>query len=242
MDDQSLTGPFSSRDILDCSNLQPWSKKIDSFTACEPDTERTEQFILQFSNWALQNYLKGSPRTDILLSLVQFNVTRALVMNAKLLGLTSETMARGARSHIASAGINHVTFSNALPSSLLPTSLQRTVPHHPWIDLLPVPELRDNILRQGENSYDEVQLCRDLRGCQSVLNGPGGVIVWGEPWDPLGWEVTEVFAGKWPWLLEGCQSLFESTNYWRATKGEPLTHQRFYGTQIEGHPRIDELK
>lgn len=79
---------------------------------------------------------------------------------------------------------------------------------------------RDNILRRDTNSYDEVQLCRDLRGFQDVKSGYGGVVVCGPPWDPWGWEVTEEFALKWPWVIWACQRLFDSTNHWRATRGE----------------------
>jgi hypothetical protein len=35
-----------------------------------------------------------------------------------------------------------------------------------------------------------------------------------------GWEVTEGFLRKWGFLLEGCDELIESTNRWRALRGE----------------------
>ncbi|CAH0053840.1 unnamed protein product, partial [Clonostachys solani] len=58
-----------------------------------------------------------------------------------------------------------------------------------------------------------------------------GLIVWGEPHCPENWEVTLGFMQKWPWALAGCQPLLDSSNRWRALRGEePLP-------QIDG-PRV----
>ena len=186
-------------------------------------------------------YLRGSPRTETLLSLVQFNMTRALVANAKTLGLTTRLMSRQARSHFASKGVE-TTFIDCLPLSLQPTIFQLTIPHHPWIDLLPVPELRDSLLRRGPNSFDAAELCRDMRGFQQVEGGRGGVAVWGQSWDPYGWEISPAFAQKWPWVVQGCQSLLESTNNWRSTRGEPPL-RAWHDTSLDhdGPSRIQEV-
>ncbi|GAT24700.1 similar to An14g03300 [Aspergillus luchuensis] len=82
-----------------------------------------------------------------------------------------------------------------LPPALQPTEIQRTVPHHPWLDLIPISKMRDN-LSLMENLMDDGQLCRDMcgyhsqvlragRGCQTGI-GETGVIVWKDPWDPAG--------------------------------------------------------
>ncbi|RHZ62469.1 NmrA-like family protein [Aspergillus thermomutatus] len=130
---------------------------------------------------------------------------------------------------------------NNNPSDVM--SWAPSVPHHPWIDLLPVAELRDNLLCQSETTYDAAQLCRDMQGFQSVSSGRGGVIVWGEPWDQQGWEVTEAFVQKWPWVVRGSRSLLESTNYWRAKRGEPALYFQDYPAATYGaHPRIHEIE
>ena len=46
------------------------------------------------------------------------------------------------------------------------------------------------------------------------------LIVWGEPWDTSGWEVTPGFVRKWTWALKGCEELIETSNRWRAARGE----------------------
>ncbi|UPL00110.1 hypothetical protein LCI18_011044 [Fusarium solani-melongenae] len=193
---------------------------IYSFTACEPESERTERFIIHFSTRVHADFTNGSPRADMLLSLVQFNTTRALVMNARIMNITSELMLPDARSRLPDHAINGAATIPSVPSSLEPTHLQLTVSHHPWVDILPFPEVRDNILRHDEKSYDKKALCRELRGFQDVANGLGGMIVWGDPSDSGAWEVTEAFASKWPWVIQDCPRLLESTRHWRSIRGE----------------------
>jgi hypothetical protein len=47
-----------------------------------------------------------------------------------------------------------------------------------------------------------------------------GWIIWNDPWDVSGWEVTEGFTKKWGYLLRGCFDIIEATNRWRAVRGE----------------------
>jgi hypothetical protein len=233
--------PYSAYQLA-LSTHQPKSMDINSFTACEPDSERTEQFILHFSAWLHEEYLRGSPRADTLLSLVQFNMTRALVANAKILGITKRLMSRQARSRFASTGVE-TAFIDSLPPSLQPTIFQLTIPHHSWIDLIPVPEIRDNLLHLDVNSYDAAQLCRDMRGFQEVAGGRGGVAVWGQSWDPHGWEISPAFAQKWPWVVQRCERLLKSTNYWRGIRGEPpLQFGHDVSPSQDGPLRVEELE
>jgi hypothetical protein len=216
-EDQAAPSLWAGNVVYNPRQNQPFN--LSTFTACEPDSERTKQFILQFTAKAHQYFLHGSPRTDMLINLVQFNTTKALVMNARFIGVTKELMAPESQSQLASGSVG-VSAYNSLPPSLRPTHLQLTISHHPWIDTLPLPEIRDNLLRRDENSYDKQELCRDLRGFQAVADGYGGMIVWGAPWDSQGWEVTDAFATKWPWVINGCQQLLKSTSYWRKVRNE----------------------
>lgn len=107
-----------------------------------------------------------------------------------------------------------------IPHSLQPTNLQKTIVHHPWVDPFPIPSFRDALL-EHEDQYSDIEMCNDLVGqCESNGNGHVGIIIWGEPWDPRGWEMTETFARKWFWLLSKCTELLESTNYWRSLREE----------------------
>ncbi|KAH8894671.1 hypothetical protein GQ53DRAFT_744750 [Thozetella sp. PMI_491] len=106
----------------------------------------------------------------------------------------------------------------SLPQGLHPTTVQENVKHHPWIDLWPIPRMRDNILLAVD--YNEDQLCNALIEFQDLPNDRSGLVVWGEPWDPASWEVCEAFAQNWAWVIQGCTELYESTNRWRSERGE----------------------
>ncbi len=114
------------------------------------------------------------------------------------------------------------TPSDNAPPSLQPTSLQKTVSHESWVDIIPYPVMRDNILKDQGN-LDTDALCDDFLG--GMYDGLSevqsrGMILWGEPWSEDGWEVSDGFARKWSFLLKGCGDLIESTNSWREARGE----------------------
>lgn len=50
--------------------------------------------------------------------------------------------------------------------------------------------------------------------------GESGIVSWSDPWDVSGWEVTELFAKKWGFLLHGCRDVIAATNIWREYRGE----------------------
>lgn len=111
---------------------------------------------------------------------------------------------------------------DVLPPSLRETWFQQTTPHDMWLDVIPCPRLRDNILSYGD-FVSEDDFCVDVMGGlfegfdDTELNG---ILVWGEPWSETGWEVTQGFAKKWGFLLKGCDALIEATNKYRAARGE----------------------
>jgi hypothetical protein len=185
------------------------------------------KMMARFEQSAFLEYEMGSPRLDHLLTLIQFNVFRALISNTNALGFNLDWLNEDAVSPFntslptppLSPKTSSPLLATSCPPNLLPTALQRTTPHHPWLDLFPIPTMRDNIFRLGED-YDDAPLCYDL---VEFCHAPGersGLIVWGDPWDPSNWEVTEEFLRKWGWVLRGCRELFVSTNYWRGRRGE----------------------
>lgn len=191
----------------------------------------------------------ASPRADLLLTLIQFNVYRALIHNMTILKLDIITtdcvfeVSPEAHLHAVSS-----TPPMPIPASLAPTTLQLTVLHPPWIDLFPLPRVRDNlILLQG--SFDSDELCDDALGyivrddesdsedrpqCGNPERGYGidrekewlkeernGMIVWGDPWDIASWEMTEGFLIKYGAFMTGCEDeIIGATNRWRKMRGE----------------------
>jgi hypothetical protein len=180
------------------------------------------------------------PVDQKLLTLLHFNLLRALTRNILLLGINPFHMELDIESpfapHLTQPIRDSISLEN-LPPTLRPTMLQKTVRHHPEIDVLPFPTYRDNLLLNGAEIDEEV--CTDMmygvvedngdglatkRTCHGgpfVYGGRTGLIVWDEPWKQSSWEVDEKFARKWKKLLVGCQELLQSTNRWRAVRGEP---------------------
>ncbi|KAL0934486.1 uncharacterized protein CTRU02_211285 [Colletotrichum truncatum] len=186
------------------------------------DSEHNRMVMRDFEAFARRCYAASAPAITFRPSLSQFNFIRALWANVEVLGLSSRQMS----DDDALSPFNSLEFKQAdepaslesrLPAGLRPTNLQHSTLHHPWIDLLPIPEMRDNLFRRGLDSFDEEKLCHDMRG--QVHQDPG-VLVWRDPWDPTGWEITEPFVRSWGWTIVGCWDLFRSTNRWRALRGE----------------------
>ncbi|KAI5926014.1 hypothetical protein F4810DRAFT_657109 [Camillea tinctor] len=154
-----------------------------------------------------------------LIVLVQYNVLRALLTNMRILSLLDRLPAE------CVGALNFKDLPpppDSIPHSLRYTELQKTIPHDPWIDIIPWPTLRDNLLRH-KGTVDEEDLCMDVAG--GLYEGfddveAHGIIIWGEPWSETGWEVTEGFARKWAFLLRGCDDLIRSTNSYREARGD----------------------
>ncbi|KAK2056533.1 hypothetical protein LY76DRAFT_617811 [Colletotrichum caudatum] len=192
----------------------------------------TQIQLVRFAGEAYENYRNGNPRPGNLTALVRVNVFHAFVQNARVLNFDGGWLTYEAISPFnqSGPGLGPAAIRNPCPENMRPTRLQLAVEHHPWIDFFPHPKMRDNFLRivaeHGEDYIDEDDLCRDI---VDVGAGAGveesALIVWGEAWDPRGWEATEPFLKKWGWLLAGCTEILEGTNYWRQKRG--LSKLRF---------------
>ncbi|TFK29300.1 hypothetical protein FA15DRAFT_664224 [Coprinopsis marcescibilis] len=107
-----------------------------------------------------------------------------------------------------------------LPSSLRPTSLQRTIPHESVLDRLLHPELRDRvILNRGK--FDLVDLLLDFRKFTTIHGDD--VLAHGN------WEIDEGFFRKHPYLAEA--NCIAASNRWRKERGESELSQNDFGSE-----------
>ncbi|KAI0380894.1 hypothetical protein F5Y04DRAFT_256174 [Hypomontagnella monticulosa] len=156
---------------------------------------------------------------DHLIPLVQYNFIRGVLTNMAILGCQNAFPPECARHWV-----NMPLFPapSTIPESLQPTVLQLRTPHEAWMDLIPDKQMRDNaILAIGTFTREDIE--KDVTG--SIYEGLNlleltGMIAWDEPWRADGWELTEGFIRKWPFLVKGCWKMLESTNRWRAIRGE----------------------
>ncbi|KAI0010142.1 hypothetical protein F4779DRAFT_616872 [Xylariaceae sp. FL0662B] len=157
---------------------------------------------------------------DHLIRLVQYNFIRGIMTNIAIVGHQDAFPEQCQRCWV---GMPLFPTPVALPESLRPTALQRSTPHEPWIDLIPDRQMRDNAILAmiGLIGYDNVAadmtggICGDVEQIEI-----DGTPIWKDPWSVEGWELTEGFIKKWPFLVKGCWKWLESTNRWRAIRGE----------------------
>ncbi|KAF4435372.1 hypothetical protein F53441_13525 [Fusarium austroafricanum] len=167
---------------------------------------------------------------DHLITLLQLNALRALAVNRTLISgiLTTPLQCDEEAFHV----VPYPNHPDLVPSSLLPTILQQTVPHGDWVDMFPCPEARDSLIL-ATGTFDEDELWADCIG--GLYEGfpddemeRRGIIAWSPPWDISGWEMSEGFVRKWGWLLKGLSGPLEATNRWRIERGEePFNHDDY---------------
>ncbi|KAF5691499.1 alcohol dehydrogenase [Fusarium circinatum] len=180
--------------------------------------ERLRNLIRQ----SLEDYSLQTPRPSNLHIIIRLNVLNAIADNATAVGFPKESLCRDEFiSPFYQIGPIR-TPSPSCPTSLQPTSLQRSTAHHPWIDLFPFPNFRDNVLRGMQKGlFDDDELCGDLLGVEGGGVGEQpSILVWTVAWDAKGWEVNAAFVKKWGGLIEDCPEIMESTNYWRRRRGQ----------------------
>ena len=206
------------------------------FSHCTPEDAARKRAILErFADQAMTSFLRADPCADHRMKLIQLNTINAFTRNAAALGYTFDWLICEAISpfgrypHKIRLG-QEASSIPPMPSSLAPTKAQMSTTHHPWLDLLPLPRMRDNFLlaTSALSAEEEQRLFDDILESGGGKREWTGLVVWGEPWDPASWEVTLPFMRNWGWLLQGCPEMIVSTNRWRAQRGEkPLLRQGF---------------
>ncbi|KAJ5553494.1 hypothetical protein N7494_002872 [Penicillium frequentans] len=204
----------------DHSSMPPLESQMDRRVIFE--CAQAPPHALKFRDWfekkAYQSYIDGSPNRDHLISLSRLNVHRAINENITSIGMTTAWMQSD--DSISIFNLKQPSFSvEKIPLCLRPTFIQLHIPHHPWLDFFPFPNMRDCMILAGD-SFNDDDLCHDLMAFWDTRNTAATLLVWGDSWEAANWEVTEGFVHKWKWLLRGSPELLASTNHWRRLRGE----------------------
>lgn len=113
---------------------------------------------------------------------------------------------------------------------LRPSSEQITVKHHPYIDILPFPTLRKNLIIH-QDEIDEDEFFHDVLTGLVCWGGAGvgrkdredsvGYHSTGTPWDVRSWEARVWFLVKY-WTLLGGEDgeLVRQSEWWRSVRGD----------------------
>ena len=189
-------------------------------------------FVLQHEQTYDFTALPSPQRNHIRINQVSF--LGACLANLNMLGVSSQAasyddctspffqpgLSAGRSARPSSA--NKSVFRHLKPD-LQPRPAQIFFNHHPYIDVIPFPVFREQVitlLSLATPCFDEDELCMDL------LND--GLICWGNnsdggsgaPWDARSWEVTPWFMKKW-WMILGGKSgaIYQQTQWWREIRG-----------------------
>ncbi len=212
-----------------------------------PDTRASNRIEESSSFATLDQELWFPLPIDHLIHLVKYNVFRGLWRNKFM--VDSLTVPYYAPGPSIATSFAFPRYSSLLPKapeyhgSLAPTQIQMRLNHFSWIDCIPCPIMRENLISH-EFSFSHVDFLRDLvgtlinldlfkapflpvtthdgnvsDGLETVAAG-SGLILWGEPYLIDSWEITPDFLLNWGWTIMNCQELVNSTNYWRMSRGE----------------------
>ena len=123
-----------------------------------------------------------------------------------------------------------------LPPNLHPTPTQMTVPHHPFLDALPWPSVRDNLIcifnlppasrppvAQGDDGKGEgiMKLWQDLDDSHEGVRVHGNFVEWGagSELSEEVWEIGELFYRNWWWCIDA--RIVGTANAKRRERGLP---------------------
>ena len=126
-----------------------------------------------------------------------------------------------------------------LKPDLRPSSEQITIRHHPYIDILPFPTLRSNLIAHQEE-IDEDEFFHDMLNGLVCWGGAGvgkkdreestGYASTGTPWDVRSWEARTWFLKKY-WNLLGGEDgeLVRQSEWWRNIRGDDMLDMEVHG-------------
>ncbi|KAJ9158187.1 hypothetical protein NKR19_g3519 [Coniochaeta hoffmannii] len=109
----------------------------------------------------------------------------------------------------------------SFPANLQPTLSQILIPHHPFLDLIPFPALRDRAIILAAavpHLFSMAELKNDVYVHGALVcwvGGPGA-----QPWDVHSWEAAPWFLRKWR-LVVGSEDgeLSRTSKWWQDARG-----------------------
>ncbi|KAF2493246.1 hypothetical protein BU16DRAFT_563418 [Lophium mytilinum] len=109
-----------------------------------------------------------------------------------------------------------------IPPDLRPIASQITVKHHPVVDVLPFPVMRERLL--GLLLRDKMkfaELKRDLLNGGMICWRGGSGIAGGVPWEGRSWEAKGWFLKRWEWVVGGKEGdVWKGGDWWRGVQAE----------------------
>ena len=138
--------------------------------------------------------------------------------------LNSQTLIWNLDASSVFASGTFLPWTASLPANLQPTSTQLSVPHHPALDILPWPRVRDRLIKLyalpeevWPRHRQDGEPCSLVRFVYDMEDS--GVRLWGEdPTSESGWEVEQDFVDSWWWALDW--GVIKNANRRRRQRGQ----------------------
>ncbi|KAM3449055.1 hypothetical protein MY3296_007253 [Beauveria thailandica] len=164
----------------------------------------------------------GSLSDSYLLPVYELTLLKGLLRIAERLGSPEDVWSLTSQSPFTKGG---GTPAHQLPPTWQPTATQIMMPHHPFLDFLPWPSVRDKVIEIF--SLPERSRPPSAAGPTGLANlaydiedSSEGVRIYGDdPYDPAYWEVGQLFFQRWWFLFD--RDIIATSNRWRRLRGAP---------------------
>jgi hypothetical protein len=159
--------------------------------------------------------------TDIL----ELKLLRGCMMIAKRMNIEDLLWSLDSMSPFTDPALSGLSFDH-LPVNLRPTPTQQRIPHHPMLDILVWPVVRDKLILVFSQPVEErppiaASPTALLDLVYDIEDSAEGVRIWGDdPYDAENWETGEAVFKKWWWAIDS--SIIGKSNKLRMERGAPL--------------------
>jgi hypothetical protein len=211
--------PSTDTSTSSSSSARPTPETLPDCLHHDPDFER----IMQLHR--LQHFTFEDSYN---LRVLELDLLRGCVAIAKRLNISDAIWSLHETSPFTDPANSHLTYDD-LPLNLRPTHAQRTLPHHPVLDILPWPAARNKLIHVFSQTPD---LRPPGARCPTALmdfiydveDSAEGVRIWGDdPCDWHNWEIGEKVFEKWWWAFNS--EIIKNSNEWRIGRGAPVLGQ-----------------
>ena len=201
------------------SSTRPTPMTLPDCLHHDPDLERVVQ-LHRLQNFTFEDSYN--------LRVLELDLLRGCLAIAKRLNISDTIWSLHETSPFSDPANAHLTYDE-LPLNLRPTHAQRTLPHHPVLDVLPWPTARNKLIHVFSQTPD---LRPPGARCPTALmdfvydveDSAEGVRIWGDdPCDWQNWEIGEKVFEKWWWAFDG--EIIKNSNEWRIGRGAPILGQ-----------------
>ncbi|EJP69741.1 uncharacterized protein BBA_01706 [Beauveria bassiana ARSEF 2860] len=164
----------------------------------------------------------GSLSDSYLLPVYELTLLKGLLRIAERLGSPKDVWSLTSQSPFTKGG---GTPAHQLPPTWQPTATQIMMPHHPFLDFLPWPSVRDKVidifsLPEGSRPPSAAGPTGLANLAYDIEDNSEGVRIYGDdPYDPAYWEVGQVFFQRWWFLFD--RDIIATSNRWRRLRGAP---------------------